>query len=296
LHEGDDVVGRRLSGRTETTGQFGQKVRRTTEDLPQIQRIPEVARIEWGGDETTQIGGQTWTRRPQGWWTKIKKVIAYKQTLLANEELKKAMNKQLVTLVQQTEKYRELLAKNQTEDDTDFKQDDEDDDDEDDKEDAEAAEDEHGMSDVVGEDSQDPEMTSSGEEGNNRTTTTKTTARRRKRRKRCRLTIEEALSADTIRKSKSRVIDYSRLRLKTDEFYGKSTALDASGLDASFSPEQSDTDAETTLKQEALQDELVERKKQKAIITRRLSSHQQHHVLSRPGRTAQASRRKRHGD
>jgi hypothetical protein len=141
-------------------------VRRITEDLPQIQRIPEVARIEWGGDETTQIGGQTWTGCPQGWWTKIKKVIAYKQTLLADEERKKAMNKQLVTLVQQTEKYRELLAKNQTEDDTNFKQDDEDDDDEDDEEDAEDDEDEHGMSDVVGEDSEDPEMTSSGEEGN----------------------------------------------------------------------------------------------------------------------------------
>lgn len=50
-------------------------------------------------------------REVKGWWTKIERVISYKQKLSADEERRKAMNKQLVTLVKQTELYSESLAR-----------------------------------------------------------------------------------------------------------------------------------------------------------------------------------------
>ena len=53
-------------------------------------------------------------RDVKGWWRKLEKVISYKQKLQADEERKKAMNKQLVVLVQQTEKYTESLAAHTT--------------------------------------------------------------------------------------------------------------------------------------------------------------------------------------
>ena len=50
-------------------------------------------------------------REVRGWWSKIERVIAYKQKCSADEERRKAMNRQLVTLVKQTEKYTESLIK-----------------------------------------------------------------------------------------------------------------------------------------------------------------------------------------
>lgn len=50
------------------------------------------------------------SREVRGWWTKVERVIAYKQKVSADVERRKAMNKQLVALVHQTEKYGESLA------------------------------------------------------------------------------------------------------------------------------------------------------------------------------------------
>ena len=47
-------------------------------------------------------------------WTKIEKVISYKQKISLDKERQKAMNKQLVELVKQTEKYSESLTRNHT--------------------------------------------------------------------------------------------------------------------------------------------------------------------------------------
>jgi hypothetical protein len=152
----------------------------------------------------------------KGWWTKIERVISYKQKLQADEERQKAMNKQLVVLVQQTERYSESLTKQKESD--------------------------------VGEDSDDFESDPDhpGSPG---------------RRRRKRLTIEEALAMERNRKSKQKVLDYSRIRLEDKEFYGESTASDNSGSDGSYIPE-SDTDDESTLK-EAMDDELTERRNRK---------------------------------
>lgn len=161
----------------------------------------------------------------RGWWTKIEKVIAYKQKLDADEERKKAMNKQLVVLVQKTERYSESLAM-QTETD------------EDDESSVGSTNDDMSTSD------------------NNSDVDVNIRAGR-KRRRRLRMTIEEALASQGIRKSKKKIIDYARLRVEDKLFYGETTASD-SGSDASYTPE-SDTDDETTLK-EAIHDEILERK------------------------------------
>ena len=49
-------------------------------------------------------------REVRGWWTKIERVIAYKQKLSADKERRKAMNKQLVELVRLTERYGEKVS------------------------------------------------------------------------------------------------------------------------------------------------------------------------------------------
>lgn len=154
----------------------------------------------------------------KSWWTKIERVISYKQKLKADEERQKAMNKQLVVLVQQTEKYSESLTKQRRED----------------------ASDSDGDDTSMNSDSDYP-----------------TKGKRRRKR----LTIEEALAAERNRKSKYRVVDYARMRLDNNEFYGESTASD-SGSDASYTPD-SDTDDETTLK-EAIDVEIMERKQRGA--------------------------------
>ena len=58
-------------------------------------------------------------REVRGWWTKIERVIAYKQKLSADKERRKAMNKQLVELVRLTERYGEKVVR-QSETDGDF--------------------------------------------------------------------------------------------------------------------------------------------------------------------------------
>jgi hypothetical protein len=154
-------------------------------------------------------------RDVKSWWTKIERVISYKQKIKADEERQKAMNKQLVVLVQQTERYSESLTKYIEEDITDS-------------------------------DDDDTSMNSDSD--------VQTKGKRRRKR----VTIEEALAMERKRKSKDKVVDYARMRLDNMEFYGESTASD-SGSDASYAPETSDTDDETTLK-EAMDDELLERK------------------------------------
>ena len=58
-------------------------------------------------------------REVKGWWTKIERVIAYKQKVESDVERRKAMNKQLVALVNQTERYGESLALHGYESDVD---------------------------------------------------------------------------------------------------------------------------------------------------------------------------------
>eukprot|EP00980_Cylindrotheca_fusiformis_P001317 scaffold333_cov133-Cylindrotheca_fusiformis.AAC.43 len=63
-------------------------------------------------------------RDVKSWWTKIERVISYKQKLKADDERQKAMNKQLVVLVQQTERYSESLTKYKGDDTSDSGDDD----------------------------------------------------------------------------------------------------------------------------------------------------------------------------
>ena len=58
-------------------------------------------------------------REVRGWWTKIERVIAYKQKIDAETSRNKAMNQQLVALVKQTERYGETLASKNDEDGAD---------------------------------------------------------------------------------------------------------------------------------------------------------------------------------
>jgi hypothetical protein len=182
-------------------------------------------------------------RDVRGWWTKIEKVISYKQKTLADEERQAAMNKQLVVLVQQTEKYTESLTQNAIS-----------------EEDDEGSSDGTETGDSELEDTTDDMITSgsdaiaSGSDDGRR---------RRRRRRRRRMTIEEALAAEPVlvRTSKKRVIDYSRMKLPSNDFYGESTASDASGSDGSYSPDdnsENDSDDDSTF-QQAMHEELKER-------------------------------------
>ncbi|OEU20173.1 SNF2_N-domain-containing protein, partial [Fragilariopsis cylindrus CCMP1102] len=56
------------------------------------------------------------SRDVKSWWTKLEKVVAYKQKRNSDEERQKAMNKQLVALVRQTEKYTESVTNNNNND------------------------------------------------------------------------------------------------------------------------------------------------------------------------------------
>lgn len=182
----------------------------------------------------------------RGWWTKVERVVTYKQKLHADDQRQKAMNKQLVALVKQTERYSESLSR--------VKDYSEEDDDE--------------------SDSVDNDNENSGTDDNNGPKPHK----HRRGGKRRNLTIEEALASEyklASRKSKARVTDYSRMRLpKGDDglLYGEyiSTAAsdndndnDNSGYDddESYCPDESsdDADDETTMR-EAEHVELKERK------------------------------------
>jgi FlaG/FlaF family flagellin (archaellin) len=163
-------------------------------------------------------------REVKGWWTKIERVVSYKQKLSAEQERQAAMNKQLVALVKQTERYSESLARQDYDDDDNGSDDSGDDDDDD-----------------------------SGTENKDQR------SRRKKHHRKKKLTIEEALSSAPVsRRSKTRVTDYARMQLeKGDEsasFYGESTAEsgDNSGSDVSeYTPEKGgdDSDDETTFLQ-----------------------------------------------
>jgi len=85
--------------------------------------------------------------------------------------------------------------------------------------------------------------------------------RRPKRaRKRNSNTIEEALASENRRKSKSRVVDYARMKLEATEFYGESTASDASDSDCSFSlPDESDQSDDDSTLRAAMEEEIQER-------------------------------------
>jgi hypothetical protein len=180
-------------------------------------------------------------RGVKGWWTKLEKIVSYKQKLSSDRERQGSMNKQLVKLVQQTEKYTESLSLNNASNSHRVSTEEEDSDDDDD----------------------DGEMSTDDEKVRNR--------KRRRRRKRQhqqqnQITIEEALAlgaASRRRKTKSRIIDYSRMKLEESEFYGESTAdegsMGGSGTeleyDEEYSPPPSDdehgsklsNDDETTL-------------------------------------------------
>jgi len=210
----------------------------------------------------------------KGWWSKIEKVITYKQKLQADQERQAAMNKQLVLLVQQTEKYTDSVGTQThgdivTEDDDSDEDDDDDDDDDSDNDDGD-----DGSSD---EEEEEMESVRDGAMEDNTTNVTystysENTATRRgnkrkgrhRRRHRRRLTIEEALavSSSLTRRSKQRMIDYSRLKIPTNEVFYGSTASDASGSDASYDPDNAsdreDSDNDSTL-QQAIQEELQER-------------------------------------
>ena len=196
----------------------------------------------------------------KGWWSKIEKVITYKQKLHADQERQLAMNKQLVVLVQQTEKYTESLSIHQhdviTEDDSDGVEDSFSDDDDDDDGDEDSAV-ETEMDDDATNVTSDSCSESASSNGQRK--------QRRRRRQRRRLTIEEALATQSslARRSKQKLIDYARMQIPTDElFFGGSTASDASGSDGSYDPDNAsdreESDNESTL-QQAIQEELHER-------------------------------------
>ena len=163
-------------------------------------------------------------RNVKGWWTKLEKIVAYKQKLSSDRERQASMNKQLVKLVQQTEKYTKSLTKSQ----------------------------QARMVTTEEEDSQDDEEVPNDD---------RQKRRRRKRKKKLyqqhSLTIEEALALAS-RRRKTKSIDYSRMKLDETEFYGESTADEGSvdgsvgSSDEEYSPPPSDDerggpDDETTL-------------------------------------------------
>jgi HSA len=180
-------------------------------------------------------------------WSKLERVISYKQKLHADEERKKAMNKQLVVLVRQTEKYTESLSRQVLDtDDSDGNDDDDD-----------------TAMDVDTDGSSINNESASQSDGDGINSGNSSDARSKKRHgggRRTQMTIEEALAAGRSRKTKSRIVDYSRMKLDATDFYGESTASDGSGSDGSFSlVDESESDDEETLRA-AIEEELHERR------------------------------------
>lgn len=178
-------------------------------------------------------------RNVKGWWTKLEKIVSYKQKLSSDRERQASMNKQLVKLVQQTEKYTESLTKSQ----------------------------QARMVTTEEEDSEDDALP------------TDDARQRRKRRKRKKqnynhsLTIEEALAL-AARRRRTKSVNYSRMKLDETEFYGESTADEGSvdgsvgSSDEEYSPPPSDDerggpDDETTL-EKAMAEEMMARSGQGA--------------------------------
>ena len=201
-------------------------------------------------------------RDVKGWWTKLEKIVAYKQKLSADRERQASMNKQLVKLVQQTEKYTESLSLH--------------------KKDASLH---HRVS------TEEDDSTDEHDEGSTDDEDKRHSGRRKRRRKSRKshprkpseMTIEEALAKGAARrKTKSRSIDYSRMKLEESEFYGESTAdegsvgsigSDPGGAaldDEEYSPPPSDgentselSDDETTLRA-AMDEEMKTRQRKKS--------------------------------
>ena len=194
-------------------------------------------------------------RECKGWWTKVERVVTYKQKLHADDQRQKAMNKQLVALVKQTERYSESLSRVK-----DYSEEEEEDD-------------EDESDSVVNVDDNNDDIEKSGTDENHEPKQRKHSKRPRRSGNHTRrnLTIEEALASEyklASRKSKASVTDYSRMRLPEGDdalLYGESTASDNdnSGYDdESYCPESAsdDADDETTMR-EAEHVELEERKK-----------------------------------
>ena len=184
-------------------------------------------------------------RGVKGWWTKLEKIVSYKQKLSSDRERQASMNKQLVKLVQQTEKYTESLSLNNNN----------------------AA----NRVSTEEEDSEDDDMSTDDEKGRNR--------KRRRRRQRqykqqTQITIEEALALGAASRRRKTIVDYSRMKLEESEFYGESTADEGSvgsgteldTNDEEYSPPPSDDEQhgrdETTLEM-AMAEEMRARHEQR---------------------------------
>lgn len=158
------------------------------------------------------------TRDVKMWWTKLEKVITYRQKVVYDKSRQQAMNRQLVTLVKQTERYTESLAHTTTN---------------------------NSMS------------VSDESEGDTTTDGSHRRHRRGRRQQRPSLTIEEAL-AQTTRTRKvndyARLAKLQEASASEDDhsvnMYGvtfDSTSDNAS--DSSYAPESDESDDETTLRE-----------------------------------------------
>ncbi|GMI15175.1 hypothetical protein TrVE_jg7582, partial [Triparma verrucosa] len=137
------------------------------------------------------------SRDVKSFWAKIERVITYKQKVSADESRRKDMDKHLVFLVKQTEKYGEKLVRG--------------------------------------------EVGANDEEGENKT-------------------IEEVLASEEWgnkgdKRKKAKKINYSRMKVEEEEFYGESTAdehgmSDAAEDDEDFELGREEKDDETTLIEE----------------------------------------------
>lgn len=171
------------------------------------------------------------TREVKGWWTKLEKVITYRQKVVYDKSRQQAMNRQLVTLVKQTERYTESLAHTKK---------------------------------AISDESSDSEENDSG--SSPRRKRRRNNKKRHKGRRK--LTIEEALSQSTRRR---KVHDYAQLAkihgaasASEDEesvtMYGvtwESTSDNPS--DSSFAPESAESEDDETTLREAEVDEQRER-------------------------------------
>ena len=160
------------------------------------------------------------TREVKGWWTKLEKVITYRQKVIYDKSRQQAMNRQLVTLVKQTERYTESLA-HSTQDSAELSESD---------------------------DSADEARRSSHHARH----------RRHRRQSRRRLTIEEAL-AQTTRTRKvhdyARLAKQQEASVTSEDdesvtVYGVTwDSTSDNATDSSYAPESSESDDETTLRE-----------------------------------------------
>ena len=206
-------------------------------------------------------------RDVKGWWSKLDKIVAYKQKRNSDEERQMAMNKQLVALVRQTEKYTESISTNKV------------------------ANNNRGRNKIrrVSAEEEDEDSDNDGSTKNNRCR--KQGRRHERDQSTTTMTIEEALaSSSKRRKTKSRVVDYARMKLEDTEFYGESTAdeqsIDNGGVssdndDDSYSPSSSDDryndntamDDESTLRIAMREEMKARRKKKKRNVDNSRSSY-----------------------